>query len=247
MKNATTKKTEKGFTLIELLVVIAIIAILAGMLLPSLAKAKGAGQRMACLNNMKQMNYANTMYGDDNAGFFPPRSATNRWPNMLFAYYKTTNVLVCPTDAIHNPQSAAAPDPDTNAPDIAPRSYIINGYNDYFQNTLDSNTFNSYMAGTWPDGLPSDKIQYSSDTIIFGEKLATSQQFYVDLDEVDAQGAGNDYTELNQAMHINGSDYAMADNSARLVKAYQTMGPSINMWAVLASARISYAYTMTNN
>jgi prepilin-type N-terminal cleavage/methylation domain-containing protein/prepilin-type processing-associated H-X9-DG protein len=92
-----------GFTLIELLVVIAIIAILAGLLLPVLAKAKAKGQAAYCINNLRQMSVATKLYLQDSGFRFPwtftlvgNQQQRTSWFNYIQPYQESKKVLLCP-------------------------------------------------------------------------------------------------------------------------------------------------------
>jgi len=245
---------EPAFTLIELLVVIAIIAILAAMLLPVLARAKEAGRRIACLNNLSQLSTASKMYVDDSQGSYPPRDENDRWPDRFYRYYQNVNSLLCPTDVAIPPNApvTSGTSPSNNIADASPRSYLINGWNDYFYNRFGEPPWGTLNQDMTTVSLKETSIPHISDTIVLGEKQHTAGDFYMDL----LENGGNDFTGIaEQGRHDNsgntstqaegagstgGSNYAMADGSARFIKFPQAVDP-LNLWAVTDSNRTAYA------
>ena len=99
-----SRMSRAGFTLVELLVVIAIIGILAGMLLPALARARESAHRAACLSNLKQLGYAMKQYSQDFKDIYPwqigSKTPEDAWRDlgMLFPNYCTGfGAFICPS------------------------------------------------------------------------------------------------------------------------------------------------------
>ncbi|MDO8609352.1 MAG: type II secretion system protein [bacterium] len=210
-------KNKKAFSLIELLVTIAIIALLASMILPTLSNAKLSAKKITCINNLHQLDLSLIMYADDNEQYFPIRggNSSNKWPAQLETYYSDLKILKCPNDL--DPKNNGQ---GSNIPSLeAPRSYIFNGFNDYFKSIPPNNS-------VVPEGI----IKEPSETIVFGEKDEDSGHWWMDY------WMGDDYQELDQTKHKNGSEYSFADGSTRFLKFGESLDP-INLWFIDDSLR----------
>jgi len=217
-RSTSHSKTSRGFTLIEMLVVVAIIGILASLLMPSLAGAKRKANAIKCISNLRQVNTALTLYAADHDGEFPPRRhMTNSWIASLQPYYHDAKVLKCPQDRF-----------------LEWRSYIINGWNDYFRSTLSPKEFQEYDQWRWPHGIKESVIVYPSETITFGEKKTGSNHVHMDFNQ---GNNGNDVEQVDHQRHKTGggakggAHFAFADGSVRFLPYGNSLSP-VNLWAV---------------
>ena len=221
LKNESSRANRRAFTLIELLVVIAIIAILAGLLLPTLAGAKSRASTAQCLSQMRQIGLATILFADDNEGELPRSSHSALgygqlpWGYALVTYVRGT-------------------------PFVRADSVWTNLFNTLYRCPKDTRrtTDWSYGKNVYPElsasetGGPTwsrlEQMPNPSATVLYAEKAGGSM-----ADHIMAHFWGDGgQPEVDRNRHQLKSNYTFCDGHAATLRFEETYDPSrqIDNW-----------------
>ena len=243
-------KARRAFTLIELLVVIAIIAILAAMLLPALSSAKTKAQKIACMNNLKQLQIAWVMYNGENNGRIPSCVPFDPATSMINSnvWVRGVSAILSPPGAFGQVDAGVLDCTNQRALALGTLFPYVSAYGVY-RCPSDLRTYNgapyvrSYSMNNWMNGEPFSDAANDLDTThrLFTRdtSITVPSQLYVFIDEdastindgmfVVYMNPANGMQDQPAHRHVTGYPLSFADGHAEIIRFYNSSQDLANL------------------